>query len=169
MTLLTNSSKAQIAIVNYSFPRIALSSIWLLSLELVFEFLIVLSAKLDLTLPFFLPILNRRETFLLPLLTILFFLKHFLMKIFFKLLLLLTNLNDLLFFLLSQIIIFLRSLEPRTHCWLKLLLLIRRLYWEISLHLHLDAAVIWRHRHLLSWLLKDKLLISFVELPERVH
>ena len=172
MSPFTYSSKAQVAIVHYSFPRIAFSSIGLFGLEIVFEFLIVLSTKLDLPLSFLLPILNSFIPLLFPLLTILFFLKHFFMHLLFHYLLMFAYLCNLLFFLLCQIIVFLWCLES-SHCRLELLLWIRGVTWKLCLllhlHLHLGYAIVVGHLIWWSRLLQNKFLVSFVELSKRVH
>ena len=118
------STQAQVAIVDHSLPRISLSRVLLHALELLFVFLIVLSAQRSLSLSLFLPCLNCCVSILLSLSTILLFRHHFLVKLLLHLLLLLTNLLDLLFFLLSQIIVLGWLHHSTSHTWHELLLLL---------------------------------------------
>ena len=74
------SCETEIAIVRNPFPRIALSGIFLRSLELLFVFLIVLSAKRNLSLSFSLPCLNSIETSFLSFITKLLLFKHLFMQ-----------------------------------------------------------------------------------------
>ena len=165
----SSSTEAQIAVVDHSFPRISLSRVLLHALELLFVFLIVLSAQCSLSLPLFLPSLDCCVSILLSLSAILLFLHHFLMKLLLHLLLLITNLLDLFFFLLSQIIILgWRHLHSTAHAWHELLLLLV-LNWELNLFpfcLHLR-----RHGLRSSRLLKNEFFVgtSFVKVSKRVH
>ena len=169
MALLADPRETQVAIVHYSLPRIALPSIGLLVLELVLKLLIVLPAQLDLPLPFLLPILNRCESLLLPLLAVLFLLQHFVVELLFHLLLLLTNLNHLLLFFLSQVIVFLLTHHGRAHGLRELLLGIGRVARKLGLFLHLRPCVTGGWLGFGGRLLQNELFIALVELSKRVH
>ena len=162
------STQAQIAIVDHSLPRISLSRVLLHALELLFVFLIVLSAQCSLSLSLFLPLLNCSVSILLSFSTILLFLHHFLVKLCLHLLLLLTNLLHLLFFLLSQIVVFgWRHLHSTSHAWHELLLLLI-LKWELNLFPFSHSG---RHGLRRSRLLKNEFFVagSFVKVSKRVH
>ena len=169
MAFLAHSRQTQVAIVHYPFPRIALSGIGLLVLELVLKLLIVLSAQLDLPLPFLLPILNRSKALLLPRLAILLLLQHFVVKLLFHLLLLLSNLHDQLLFFLSQVIVFLLPHYARAHGLLELHLGFWGVTWKLLLHLRTCTAAGWLG--LGCGLLQDEFFIRipFVKLAKRVH
>lgn len=163
------STETQIAIVHNSFPRISLSRVLLRVLELLFVFLIVLSAQSSLSLPLFLPSLNCCVSILLSLCEILLFLHHFFMLLLLHLLLLITTLLDLFFFLFSQIIVLgWLHLHSIAHAWHELLLLLV-LKWELNLFpfwLHLSL-----HGHRTCRLLKNEFFVgtSFVKVSKRVH
>ena len=128
----SGSTETQVAIVDHSFPWIALPRVLLSVLELLLMFFIVLPTQLNLSLSLFLPLLDSCKSILFSLLAILFLLKHFFMKLLLHLLLLITNLLNLYFFLLSQIIVFrLRHLHS-THGWLELLLSLFG-HWKLNL------------------------------------
>ena len=160
------STQAQVTIVDHSLPRISLSRVLLIALELLFEFLIVLSAQRSLSLSLFLPCLNCCVSILLSLSTILLFLHHFLVKLLLHLLLLLTNLLDLLFFLLSQIIVLgWLHLHSTSHTWHELLPL-------LVLKRELNIFPLWHiGGHGLPRLLKNEFFVasSFVKVSKRVH
>ena len=154
------SWETEIAIVRNSFPRIALSGILLRSLELLFVFLIVLSAKRNLSLSFRLPCLNSVEASFLSFITKLLLFQHLFMELSLHRLLSFFNLSDLLLLLFSQVIVFGWLSKSAAHSWSAELCLRS---WELNITCFLSC---WLGT---SWILEYEFIVSFVESSKRVH
>ena len=100
-----NSLQGQIAIVYDALPRVLLTIILGVRVELALVLFVILFAKVDLPLALFVPLLNSSKSIISSLLLLLRLLHHTIVNLCFQRFLKLGGLRDNLFFLLCQIVI----------------------------------------------------------------